>query len=35
METKKVQLVSKFFKIIFKNFDNFVVTKIRYEVITR
>ena len=35
METKKVQLVSMFFKIIFENFDNFVVTKIRYEVITR
>lgn len=35
METKKVQLVSKFFKNIFENFDNFVVIKIRYEVITR
>jgi len=35
METKKVQLVSKFFKIIFKNFDTFVVIKISYEVITR
>jgi len=35
METKKVQLVSKFFKIIFENFDNFVVIKISYEVITR
>jgi hypothetical protein len=35
METKKVQLVSKFFQIIFENFDNFAPTKIRYEVITR
>ena len=35
METKKVQLVSRFFKIIFENFDNFVVIKIGYEVITR
>ncbi len=35
METKKVQLVSKFFKIIFENFDNFVSIKIGYEVITR
>jgi hypothetical protein len=35
METKKVQLVSKFFKIIFKNFDTFTLTKIVYEVITR
>lgn len=35
METKKVQLVSKFFKIIFENFDNFALIKIRYEVITR
>ena len=34
METKKVQLVSMFFKIIFEHFDNFVVIKIRYEVIT-
>ncbi len=35
METKKVQLVSKFFKIIFENFDNFVSLKIIYEIITR
>jgi hypothetical protein len=35
METKKVQLVSMFFKIIFENFDNFAIRKIRYEVITR
>ncbi len=35
METKKVQLVSMFFKIIFENFDNFVFIKIGYEVITR
>jgi hypothetical protein len=35
METKKVQLVSMFFEIIFENFDNFAIRKIRYEVITR
>jgi hypothetical protein len=35
METKKVQLVSMFFQIIFKNFDNFAIRKNRYEVITR
>ncbi len=35
METKKVQLVSKFFKIIFENCGNFVEIKIVYEVITR
>jgi hypothetical protein len=35
METKKVQLVSMFFKIIFENFDNFAIRKNRYEVITR
>ncbi len=35
MDTKKVQLVSKFFKIIFGKFDNFVFIKIRYEIITR
>lgn len=35
METKKVQLVSKFLKIIFEIFDNFTLLKIIYEVITR